>query len=219
VPTESKSSKKTMARLDRHHISNTVLALPDDLIHYSHHRIPTVREMARLQSFDDDYVFIGKRTSGFMERKHDVPQYTQVGNAVPPLMAKAIGRALAKMFNAPTVDVRQREERLKRLAWVRGTSGYTGYTLSANAKDQLALYNIEGVQIPLPIDEAPTPVIDRQPLEDWRNSRDEVPAKQWAPGVSTAVADAARRQRQTNTRQTPAQQAPEIQQSSATPQA
>jgi DNA (cytosine-5)-methyltransferase 1 len=217
VPTESKSSKKTMARLDRHHISNTVLALPDDLIHYNHHRIPTVREMARLQSFDDDYVFIGKRTSGFMERKHDVPQYTQVGNAVPPLLAKAIGRALALMFNVSPEDVRQRDERLKRLAWVRGTSGYSGYTLSTIAEDKLALYNIDGEQIPLPIDEKPTPVIERKEVEDWRNSKDEMPARQWAPGVSSSVAVAARRQRQTSTRETPFRQDQEIQKSSAKP--
>ncbi len=195
LPTEAKSSKKTMARLDRHHISNTVLALPDDLIHYSQNRIPTVREMARLQSFDDDYVFIGKRTSGFMERKHDVPQYTQVGNAVPPLLAKAIGGALAQMFGASTADVRQRQERLRRLAWVRGTSGYSGYTLSATAEEQRALYDISGQKNPLPVDETPTPVIERQPLEDWRNSRGEMPTKQWAPGVLTGVAEIAQHQR------------------------
>lgn len=218
VPAESKSAKKTMARLDRHHISNTVLALPDDLIHYCHDRIPTVREMARLQSFDDDYVFIGKRTSGFMERKHDVPQYTQVGNAVPPLLAKSIGSTLARMFGTSAIDVRQRGERIKRLSWVRGTSGYSGYTLSAEAEGQLALYSIDGTQIALPIDEAPTPVIARKPLENWRNSRNEVPTRQWAPGVSTTVSEAARRKRQAQTSngRTHPLQGTETQQSSST---
>lgn len=215
VPIESKSAKKTMARLDRNHISNTVLALPDDLIHYCHDRIPTVREMARLQSFDDDYVFIGKRTSGFMERKHDVPQYTQVGNAVPPLLAKAIGAALARMFGTSNIDVRQRSERLERLAWVRGTSGYSGYTLSTNAEGRLALYNIEGEQLPLPIDEAPIPVFEREALENWRNSKDEAPTKQWAPGVSTQISEEARRLRQTSTRQKPVRLTTENQQSSS----
>ncbi len=186
VPAESKSAKKTMARLNRQHISNTVLALPDDLIHYCQDRIPTVREMARLQSFDDDYVFIGKRTSGFVERKHDVPQYTQVGNAVPPLMARAIGKALSAMLGKSANDLRDRDERVRRLQWVHGTSGYSGYTLSRDAEAELVLYNVNGELLPLPIDEMPTAVCQRQALEDWRESRHEAPRKQWAPGVSPA---------------------------------
>lgn len=53
-----------------------------------------VREMAHLQSFDDSFVFQGKRTTGGELRKTDIPQYTLVGNAVPPLMARAIGNAI-----------------------------------------------------------------------------------------------------------------------------
>ena len=54
----------------------------------------TVREMARLQSFDDSFVFQGKRTTGGDKRKTEVPQFTLVGNAVPPLMARAIGNVI-----------------------------------------------------------------------------------------------------------------------------
>ena len=54
----------------------------------------TCREMARLQSFDDSFVFQGKRATGGDKRKSEIPQYTLVGNAVPPLMAKAIGEVL-----------------------------------------------------------------------------------------------------------------------------
>lgn len=54
----------------------------------------TVREMARLQSCDDSFVFQGKRTTGGELRKSDIPQYTLVGNVVPPLMARAIGNAI-----------------------------------------------------------------------------------------------------------------------------
>lgn len=184
VPLAEKSSKKTMARLSRTHISNTVLALPDDLIHYTHHRIPTVREMARLQSFDDDYVFLGKRTSGFIDRKHDVPQYTQVGNAVPPLLGKAIGRQLAKMLGADIIDSRDLEKRSERLKYVRGSSGFSGYTLSSRIADELYLYDITGNRLDLPIDESNIPVFERTKISNWTASRSESPKRQWAPGVS-----------------------------------
>ena len=90
------SNKRNYAILDPKGQSPTVVTLPDDFIHYSTHRAPTVREMARLQSFDDSFVFQGKRTTGGDKRKSEVPQYTMVGNAVPPLMARAIGNIILK---------------------------------------------------------------------------------------------------------------------------
>lgn len=74
--------------------SPTVCTMPDDFIHYAAYRSPTVREMARLQSFDDSFVFQGKRQTGGNNRQKEIPQYTLVGNAVPPLMARAIAVTL-----------------------------------------------------------------------------------------------------------------------------
>ena len=71
--------------------SSTVTTLPDDIVHFSEPRILTVRENARLQTFPDWFRFTGKYTSGGTSRKTDCPRYSQVGNAVPPLFAEAVG--------------------------------------------------------------------------------------------------------------------------------
>lgn len=76
--------------------SMTITTMPDDYVHYASNRSLTVREMARLQSFDDSFVFQGKRTTGGDRRKLETPQFTQVGNAVPPLMARAIATEIMK---------------------------------------------------------------------------------------------------------------------------
>lgn len=72
------------------------LTIPDDLCHYDleQPRTLTVREMARFQSFPDWFVFRSKVTTGGKMRKFETPQYTQVGNAVPPLLAKALGEII-----------------------------------------------------------------------------------------------------------------------------
>lgn len=58
-------------------------------IHPILNRVITVREMARLQSFSDDFIFYGSKSA----------QQVQVGNAVPPLLAKAVGLAVTKMYH------------------------------------------------------------------------------------------------------------------------
>ena len=80
--------------LDPEGPSPTITSMPDDLIHYRESRTLTVRENARLQSFPDSFVFKGKYTTGGDRRKREVPRFTQVANAVPPLVAEAIGLAL-----------------------------------------------------------------------------------------------------------------------------
>ncbi|WP_297815409.1 DNA cytosine methyltransferase [uncultured Polaribacter sp.] len=76
--------------------SSTIMTIADDYIHYNSPRSLTVREMARLQSFDDSFVFQGKRSTGGNNRKTEVPQYTLVGNAVPPLLARAVATEILK---------------------------------------------------------------------------------------------------------------------------
>lgn len=90
------SNKRNYTVLNPEGQSPTVVTMPDDFIHYSAHRAMTVREMARLQSFDDSFVFQGKRQTGGLKRKQEIPQYTLVGNAVPPLMARAIANTILK---------------------------------------------------------------------------------------------------------------------------
>lgn len=59
-----------------------------NFIHPYLNRNYTAREGARLQSFPDDYIFLGKRTT--MSWEKNLSQYQQIGNAVPPLLAKTI---------------------------------------------------------------------------------------------------------------------------------
>ena len=78
--------------------SATIVTIPDDYISPWEPRTFSVREMARCQSFDDSFEFLGKRTTGGSLRKKEVPQYTQVGNAVPPLLAKAVALEIKKVL-------------------------------------------------------------------------------------------------------------------------
>lgn len=77
----------------------TVTSHPDDMIHYCEPRILTVRECARLQSFPDSFIFTGKYTTGGKLRKMEVPRYTQVGNAIPPLFGEQAGIVLKQLIN------------------------------------------------------------------------------------------------------------------------
>ena len=64
-----------------------------NFIHPFLNRNYTAREGARLQSFPDTYIFYGKRTT--MSWEKNLSQYQQIGNAVPPLLAKAIAKTIA----------------------------------------------------------------------------------------------------------------------------
>lgn len=79
---------KAFERMSSIRPANTVDTGHRNYFHYGEPRIPTVRENARLQSFPDDFEFLGTRGS----------QYKQVGNAVPPLLAKVIASAIKKQL-------------------------------------------------------------------------------------------------------------------------
>lgn len=90
-------TKKNMrVRLKRDDVAPTVVSMPDDFISPYENRTFSVREMARLQSFDDSFEFCGPRTTGGDRRKKEVPQYTQVGNAVPPLLARSLAKEIRR---------------------------------------------------------------------------------------------------------------------------
>ena len=87
----------------------TITSLPDDFVHYEQPRSLTVRECARIQTFPDWYKFRGKRTTGGLHRAGNpldgifvraLPKYTQIANAVPVDMAKAVGKHLAGIIRA-----------------------------------------------------------------------------------------------------------------------
>ncbi len=77
----------------------TITTHPDDYIHYCEPRILTVREYARLQSFPDNFEFKGKYTTGGKLRVKEVPRYSQIGNAIPPLFGEIAGLTLKELIN------------------------------------------------------------------------------------------------------------------------
>jgi DNA (cytosine-5)-methyltransferase 1 len=107
--------KQKQCALDATLPAPAALSIPDDACHYYERRTLSVREMARIQSFPDNFEFRSKVTTGGESRKFEVPQYTQVGNAVPPLLGLALGqvfRSLDKLSQAvpPQAELMREDE-------------------------------------------------------------------------------------------------------------
>lgn len=89
LPKELRSTRKVniaWTRLNSEKPSFTIDTGHRHHFHYEFNRVPTVRESARLQSFSDTFIFLGSKTS----------QCKQVGNAVPPILAKVLAESLKK---------------------------------------------------------------------------------------------------------------------------
>ena len=101
-----KTKKQTQRALVANLPAPAALSIPDDACHYheSLFRTLTVREMARFQSFPDWFEFRSKVTTGGKMRRFEVPQYTQVGNAVPPLLANSLGQVVNKILNVGVAE-------------------------------------------------------------------------------------------------------------------
>jgi DNA (cytosine-5)-methyltransferase 1 len=96
----TRTDKKVL--LDSEGLSSTLTTHPDESIHYLYPRNISLREMARIQSFPDDFHFFGRYTLNGPRRKLDVARCAQIGNAVPPLLGWGVARTLDLLIQ--TID-------------------------------------------------------------------------------------------------------------------
>jgi DNA (cytosine-5)-methyltransferase 1 len=112
---EHQTGKHTQKALIANEPAPAALSIPDDACHYRERidclRTLTVREMARIQSFPDNFVFRSKNTTGGERRKFEVPQYTQVGNAVPPLLGRSLGIIVQRLLRLEDRALKAAESR------------------------------------------------------------------------------------------------------------
>jgi DNA (cytosine-5)-methyltransferase 1 len=93
-----KTRKHSQRVLELDKTPPTVITSPDDYLHPLVPRVLSVRELARFQGFSDHFEFYSKETTGGLNRRTEVPQYSQVGNAVSPFVSKAFGKLFASLL-------------------------------------------------------------------------------------------------------------------------
>ena len=96
------TKKQTQRALMADDPAPAALSIPDDACHYAELRTLSAREMARIQSFPDNFIFRSKMTTGGQCRKFEVPIYTQIGNAVPVLLGRALGLSVSNLLSRLT---------------------------------------------------------------------------------------------------------------------
>jgi DNA (cytosine-5)-methyltransferase 1 len=98
-----KTRKHSQRVLDLNSVPPTVITSPDDYIHPLEPRVLSVRELARFQGFGDNFTFYAKETTGGIKRRSEVPQYSQVGNAVSPFVSLALGKLVQQIVTKRTL--------------------------------------------------------------------------------------------------------------------
>lgn len=90
-------------RLDRKELGPTIMTSKSGYYHPTENRYLTAREAAKIQSFPNDFIFCGPTTS----------QWRQIGNAVPPLLGKALGHKILELYQESKKDKNKNNNKAK----------------------------------------------------------------------------------------------------------
>ncbi len=124
---ENRFRQSKYQRLDRKSAGPTIMTHRHSYFHPVENRYLTAREAAKVQSFPNDFVFSGPLSA----------QWRQIGNAVPPLLGKAIGSALLDLFakaNVEDLDFKKRRRpTTTNIQYVRGKAFVYKRPREANA--------------------------------------------------------------------------------------